>query len=127
MCIILGVFSGTRECLRIILLSSYYTREPRSAQPFYGDHTVRGALSPPGQTLTWHKGAGLSNSGPCPSARLECCARQHPDPGAQDKDATSANHSGRGARVAAIKMPQGHPARTRMQSCVAIVISQQWI
>ncbi len=27
------------------------------------------------------KSAGLSNSGPCPSARLECCARNHPEPG----------------------------------------------
>ncbi len=41
------------------------------------DHIVRGALFP----FPHLKGAGLRNSGPCPSAIFECCTRQHPGHG----------------------------------------------
>jgi hypothetical protein len=65
------------------------------------DHTVRGTLSRPGPHL---KGAGLRNSGPCPSARFEC---RHATP--RTWRSLRQTYSGRSARVATRPEGQASP------------------
>jgi hypothetical protein len=64
------------------------------------------------------KGAGLRNSGPCPSAKFECCARQH-----RTSRPLGPTYSGRSVRVAARPERPSHSA-PRVQPSAVIVTNR---